>query len=114
MASLTAQMQETLSVSGILLIKTFSRQAFSQQRFAEELADDPQVQAMGMIADLVHPVTGPQRVVGPIVRMSATPTAASRPAPSLGGHTREVLAEAGLAEEEIEALIAAGVVSSVE
>ncbi|HEX7734972.1 MAG TPA: ABC transporter ATP-binding protein [Ktedonobacteraceae bacterium] len=36
MASLTAQMQETLSVSGILLIKTFSRQAYSRQRFAEE------------------------------------------------------------------------------
>lgn len=36
MATLTAQMQETLSVSGILLIKTFNRQAYSQRRFAEE------------------------------------------------------------------------------
>ena len=36
MATLTAQMQETLSVSGILLIKTFARQAYSQQRFADE------------------------------------------------------------------------------
>src|SRR5258707_6253438 len=36
MATLTAQMQETLSVSGILLIKTFSRQAYSQKRFGEE------------------------------------------------------------------------------
>jgi len=36
MASLTAMMQETLSVSGILLIKTFGRQQYSQKRFEEE------------------------------------------------------------------------------
>ena len=36
MATLTAQMQETLSVSGILLIKTFGRQKYSRRRFEEE------------------------------------------------------------------------------
>ncbi|MGH2478245.1 MAG: ABC transporter transmembrane domain-containing protein, partial [Ktedonobacteraceae bacterium] len=36
MASLTAMMQETLSVSGILLIKTFGRQKYSQARFEDE------------------------------------------------------------------------------
>lgn len=36
MAALTAQMQETLSVSGILLMKTFNRQSYAQKRFAEE------------------------------------------------------------------------------
>ncbi|WP_052890905.1 ABC transporter ATP-binding protein [Thermogemmatispora carboxidivorans] len=36
MASLSALMQETLSVSGILLIKTFGRQKLAQQRFEEE------------------------------------------------------------------------------
>jgi len=36
MATLTAQMQETLSVSGILLIKTFGRQKYSQERFEKE------------------------------------------------------------------------------
>ncbi|HEU5230564.1 MAG TPA: ABC transporter ATP-binding protein [Ktedonobacteraceae bacterium] len=36
MASLTAMMQETLSVSGILLMKTFGRQKFGQQRFEKE------------------------------------------------------------------------------
>ncbi len=36
MASLTAMMQETLSVSGILLIKTFGRQKYAQQQFENE------------------------------------------------------------------------------
>lgn len=36
MASLTAMMQETLSVSGILLVKTFGRQQYAQERFEQE------------------------------------------------------------------------------
>jgi ATP-binding cassette subfamily B protein len=36
MASLTAMMQETLSVSGILLTKTFGRQKFAQEKFEQE------------------------------------------------------------------------------
>ena len=36
LASLTAMMQETLSVSGILLVKTFGRQKYSQDRFEDE------------------------------------------------------------------------------
>jgi ATP-binding cassette subfamily B protein len=36
LADLTALMQETLSVSGILLIKTFGRQKYESQRFAGE------------------------------------------------------------------------------
>src|SRR6266568_2922725 len=36
MASLTAKMQETLSVSGILLIKTFGRQKYAEDQFREE------------------------------------------------------------------------------
>jgi formyl-CoA transferase len=80
----------------------------------EDMADDPQVMAAKMTAELEHPATGPQRVVGPILRMSATPTAASRPSPPLAAHTREVLLECGLSEAEISELLAAGVVTSAE
>jgi crotonobetainyl-CoA:carnitine CoA-transferase CaiB-like acyl-CoA transferase len=78
--------------------------------FPEELSDDPQVQGLGMMVDLDHEVTGPQRVVGPIVRMSVTPTAARRPSPPLGRHTDEVLRECGVSEAELGELRAAGVV----
>jgi len=36
LASLTAMMQETLSVSGILLVKTFGRQKYAQEQFEKE------------------------------------------------------------------------------
>ena len=82
----------------------------SAVQLPEELADDPQVLAEGMMTELEHSVTGPQRVVGPIISMSKTPTEARLPAPALGEHTREVLTEFGFARAEVEALEAAGVI----
>lgn len=80
--------------------------------FPEEMSDDPQVEAMGIMVDLEHEATGPQRVVGPLVRMSGTPTAAAGPAPVLGRHSRQVLREAGVPEAEIDTLAAHGVIST--
>ena len=82
----------------------------SPVNFPEELADDPQVEAMGAMVDLEHEITGPQRVVGPIVRMSETPAVAQGPSPALGVHTRDVLREHGLSDDEIAALLADGVI----
>ena len=79
-------------------------------QFPEELADDPQVEAMGIMVDLDHEITGPQRVVGPIVSMSKTPLAARRAAPPLGRHTAEVLSELGLTPEEIAAFRANNII----
>jgi crotonobetainyl-CoA:carnitine CoA-transferase CaiB-like acyl-CoA transferase len=76
----------------------------------EEMSEDPQVQAMGIMVDLVHEVTGPQRLVGPLVALSETPAAARGPSPPLARHTAEVLAEHGLAPAEIEGLLADGVI----
>ena len=76
----------------------------------EDMADDPQVQAMGMMLELEHPVTGKQSVAGPIVSMSATPTSIDRASPGLGDDTDEVLRLAGLAPTEIAQAREAGVI----
>lgn len=81
----------------------------SPVQFPEELSDDPTVVAQGLMVELDHEVTGPQRVVGPVLTMSATPTRAQRPSPPLGVHSEEVLRECGLDEAEIGRLRALGV-----
>ena len=48
-------------------------------------------------------------MIPPPVRFSATPASVRRPAPQVGEHTREVLAEAGLTPGQIAALAEAGV-----
>ena len=76
----------------------------------EDLADDPQVIADGMMTAVVHTVTGPQRVVSPAVVMSKTPTAVRRAAPALAEHTVAILRDAGCDDREIEELRRAGVI----
>ena len=71
---------------------------------------DPQAQARGMVAEAVHSKLGPVKTLGPPVKLSATPPAIRRGAPRLGEHTREILAEVGYANAEIDALAACGAV----
>lgn len=63
-----------------------------------------------MVVELDHPVAGRTRALGVPVKLSATPGNVRRPAPTFGQHTREVLAENGFDEAEIEALRAEGAV----
>jgi len=70
----------------------------------------PQTLARGMVVDLLHPQAGATRALGCPIHFSETPTRITRPAPLLGEHTREVLREAGYADGEIDAFVAAGVV----
>ncbi|HET6793234.1 MAG TPA: CoA transferase [Acidimicrobiales bacterium] len=79
---------------------------------ATDLMDDPQVLANDLVVDLDHPVGGRLRMLGPIIRMSATPTEARTPPPTLGQHNDDILSELGYTGGEIEALRVQGIVAS--
>ena len=51
-----------------------------------------------------------QPITGPAAKFSRTPTSIRRPAPSLGQHSREVLAEVGIGDERFEQLRLDGIV----
>lgn len=73
-----------------------------------EMLCDPQTRARDMVVELEHPKAGRTRALGLPIKLSATPGAIRRPAPTYGQHTREVLAEFGFTAGEIEALVASG------
>ena len=57
-----------------------------------------------------HPIAGRMRQARPAARFETTPSGLRLPAPGLGEHSDELLAEAGLAPDEIRALREADVV----
>ena len=59
----------------------------------DEVFTDPQILAREMVVETDHPVTGKFRTLGVNVKLSDTPGSVRRPAPRLGEHTEEVLAE---------------------
>ena len=71
----------------------------------EEAIDDPQARATGCFYEMEHPEAGPFETVGPPFRIEGTTLGARRGAPPLHADTREILREAGLAENEIEKLV---------
>jgi crotonobetainyl-CoA:carnitine CoA-transferase CaiB-like acyl-CoA transferase len=83
---------------------------FARVRRLRELPDDPQVQHNDVFRDLEHPVAGTLRDARPAPRFSETPAEPGAPAPTVGQHTREILAEIGL-EDAADDLYGRGVVS---
>jgi crotonobetainyl-CoA:carnitine CoA-transferase CaiB-like acyl-CoA transferase len=73
-----------------------------------DMAADPQTAAREMVVELEHPRAGRTRALGLPIKLSASPGQVTRPAPLLGQHTREVLAEFGFSPDEIEALVTSG------
>jgi crotonobetainyl-CoA:carnitine CoA-transferase CaiB-like acyl-CoA transferase len=69
-----------------------------------DLPDDPHLKQVGLFETAEHPTEGRYRVVRQPVSFSAVPFRIRRHAPRLGQHTREVLAEVGFSEAEIEGL----------
>ena len=71
---------------------------------------DPQVQAREMMVEMEHPQAGRVRNIGIPVKLSETPGSVRRPAPTLGQHTNEVLAEFGYSSDDITKLRESGAV----
>jgi crotonobetainyl-CoA:carnitine CoA-transferase CaiB-like acyl-CoA transferase len=69
-----------------------------------QASEDPQVKHAKMITSYQHPRAGTVRVVAPAVKMSETPATIDRPAPLVGQHGREILAEFGVSKDDIAAL----------
>ena len=75
----------------------------------ESLLDNEQLNASGFWRLVDHPTEGRLRMTDPPVRFSASPSSVRRPAPRLGEHSAEILAEAGYGAAEIAELMATAV-----
>ena len=79
-----------------------------------EMHEDPQALARDMVVATEHPVAGRVDTLGLPVKFSETPGGVARPAPLLGQHSREVLAELGYGERDIARLIDQGIVLAAD
>ncbi len=79
----------------------------------DQVFADPHVQARGMEIEMRHPLAGerPVPLIASPIKLSATPPAYTRPPPTLGEHTGEVLEEfLEMTPEQIAGLRESGVV----
>jgi crotonobetainyl-CoA:carnitine CoA-transferase CaiB-like acyl-CoA transferase len=67
----------------------------------DELFDDPQARATGLLAEVDDPEAGPLTMTAPVVRLSENPGEIRFAGRALGADTREVLLELGRTPEEI-------------
>ena len=77
-----------------------------------EMHADPHALARGMVTEVEHAKAGPVKTLGLPISFSETPGKVAQGAPLYGEHSREVLAEIGYGDAEIEQLIATGAVAA--
>ncbi len=80
----------------------------------DDIVADPHLAAIGYFREVGHPTEGRLRSMAVPSEWSESAPEYRRHAPRLGEHTRELLAEAGLAAEEIERLIASGAAKAAD
>jgi formyl-CoA transferase len=71
--------------------------------------EEPQVQHLGIVKDVVSIHHGPQKMVGQPMQLGRTPSTIVRSAPKRGEHSEEILKELGLEAAELSSLKSKGV-----
>ncbi len=71
--------------------------------------EEPQVQHLGIVKEVVSKHQGPQRLVGQPMQLERTPSTIARSAPKRGEHSEEILKEIGLETAELAVLKSKGV-----
>ena len=71
--------------------------------------EEPQVQHLGIVKDVVSIHHGPQKMVGQPMQLGRTPSTIVRSAPKRGEHSEEILKELGLETAELTSLKSKGV-----
>lgn len=79
-------------------------------RKVEDLLADQHVLSGGTIVNVAHPSAGPLKTMGTALHLSRTPTRTGGPAPRLGEHTSQILAELGYTDSAIATLASAGAI----
>ncbi len=78
---------------------------------AKEIFEDPHVEARRLMIDVPDPILGSVKLVGPVARMSGDPEPLVGPAPLLGEHNAEILAERlGYSTEQVAGLKGDGII----
>jgi crotonobetainyl-CoA:carnitine CoA-transferase CaiB-like acyl-CoA transferase len=78
----------------------------------DEVADDPQAEAIGVFPEIEHPDLGSYRTVRIPARFGGAEVGPKGPSPRLGEHTASLLADLGFSVAEISGLIDAGAIST--
>ena len=82
---------------------------FGKVNSPDELFSDPHLTALDMFPLVEHPTEGTLRLIGFPVQFSETPGRLYRLPPRLGEHSRELLAELGFGDSELQAMQQEGV-----
>jgi len=90
-ANTTAHWVETLNKAGV---------PCGPVNGVAEVFQDPQILAQEMVIDVDHPGSGIVGMLGFPIKLSGTPCRVRHPAPALGEHSDEVLAELGYSDAE--------------
>ncbi|MFI5446693.1 CaiB/BaiF CoA transferase family protein [Polaromonas sp. UC242_47] len=75
----------------------------------KEVFEEPQIQHLAMVKDVVSQHLGAQRLVGQPMQLERTPSSITRAAPRRGEHSEEILAELGWGAEDLARMKSTGV-----